>query len=533
MPGTVQAVENTANSPASVMQPSVENNEYYRMEKELQNRGENQGQSNVVDNTQGASAGEGSPSNLTIWVNKIDTDPSSILSTEEVTAIIAKYEGRMVGIQDLYQAVKEINDLYLKKGFITAKAVLAPQKVADGIVRIQLVEGHFGRFILQGNESTRSRYILDRLSEHSGDLVNMHTLERDVFYFNRTNDVQLRAELRPGQFFGQTDCVLKVGEPKNLQGTLFSDNEGALNTGAYRFGLNIVDNSLFGNRDTLFLSPIGSNGTWAGSASYSTPIDTQGTRLSINYNKNQSNVISGPFQSLDICSHETATGFEWSRPMRVEASYKLDGFMSVYNKKTGTDFSGSTMVTSGVRTYAAGVALQTLDNKGFWYSRYDVTRILRDDHGQDSMRYNVTAVRQQALDQGRVMIYRLTGQLTDGKLLPSTEEFSIGGMSTVRGYSSSYLSGDEGYDFSMEYDFPVRFSKKVTGLAFFDNGGAFAYKGNGQGIDHRDFLTSVGFGATINFSPATSGKLVFGFPIDPPLGQKHLRIEYFMQSILF
>jgi hemolysin activation/secretion protein len=526
-----QAAESAAAEPGSIPRRPVENRDYYRLERELQEE-QSQEKSNVTDNNAAKQETMAADSTAKILIRKIVTDPSEILSGDEIGQITAKYEELNVGIAELYQMLQAINELYLKKGYFTAKAVLPPQKIEDGVVRIQLVEAHYDRFLLEGNEHTRSAYILKRLLSQSGNLVNIATLERDIFYFNRTNDVQIRAELKPGQGFGLSDCLLTVEEPQNIQTTLFGDNAGSVNTGQYRYGLTWTDNSLFGNRDCLMVNPLWVEGTWAGSLSYSSPVNKFGTRLGFTYSRNQSNVISGPYASLDIVSNETDLGINLSHPFRVKPNFKWDGFISLYQKDAETDFSGMTLIDYQVKTYAAGVAFQNVDSKGFWYSRYDLSQG-ESDIGDDFLQLNVSVIRQQKLQNDQVLIGRLVGQATDGRLLPSTEQFSIGGMSTVRGFSNGQLSGDQGYNLSIEYDYPIRALPKLKGILFIDHGGAFPFKGNNNSVSSADYLTSVGFGANFVYSKRFSGKVVVGVPLNPPEGQESMRIDFLLNSVLF
>lgn len=512
------------------MQQSVENRDYSRLEKELQEK-KDQNESNVIDKTakQSVTAPDAS---LQIFVKKIVFGSSEILSSAEITEITKKYEGRLVNIKDLYQALKEIDDLYLEKGFITAKAILPPQKIEDGVVYIKLVEAHFGQFLLEGNEHTHDSYFFKRLSQREGDLVSIKTLEQDIFYFNRTNDVQIRAELKPGSEFGLTDCVLKVIEPDNLQGTLFTDNEGTKVTGEYRLGFSFVNNSLSGNRDFLVISPLWAEGNLAWSVSYNWPITTRGTRLGFTYSNNQSSVISGPFDMLDIRSDETDIGLNLSHPLRVKPNFKLDGFASFYNKESGTEFLGNTLRQNQINSFSLGLALQTVDENGFWYSRYEVTSGESDING-DFLRFNLSAIRQQKLKNDRLLVCRMSGQLSGDKLLPSTESFSLGGINTVRGCSAGTLSGDQGYNVSLEYSFPFHSSDKWRGFYFIDHGGSFPYKGNDENVTEEDYLTSVGFGVNFTCSKYFSGKLIAGYVLDSPKDEGDFKIEFYLQSILF
>jgi hemolysin activation/secretion protein len=112
--------------------------------------------------------------------------PSEILAADEIRAITSKLEGRTVGVDELQQAVDQINQLYAEKDCITATAVLPPQTVTDGIVRIQLVEGRVGEILVEDNQYTRDSYFLDRVRMKPGDLVRLDQIEGDLIYFTST-----------------------------------------------------------------------------------------------------------------------------------------------------------------------------------------------------------------------------------------------------------------------------------------------------------------------------------------------------------
>ena len=137
-------------------------------------------------------------------------DSSEILSPEEVSAIMAEYENKQVSMQDLQNMISKINKLYRAKNYITAKAILPPQKIKNGEVEIKFIEGRYGAFKVQNNKSIKEKYYVNRLGLDKGQLVHLEDLEKSLVYFNRTNPVQIKGELVPGTEVGETD-LLQIG----------------------------------------------------------------------------------------------------------------------------------------------------------------------------------------------------------------------------------------------------------------------------------------------------------------------------------
>lgn len=501
--------------------------EYYRLSEKVESKPSPEG--TVIDKT--TQPPEQPPAGTTrVFISRIAVDASDILTVEEIQAITASYENREISISELHEVIGKINELYKNKNYITAKAMLPQQTIKDGVVRIQLVEGRLGELLLSGNKFTQDTFLFDRINLIKGSLVRLDSLEQQLTRFNMINDVRLRAELKPGAAFGTTDIVLIAQEPENEQFFLFSDNAGSKNTGRYRYGFSWTNRSLTGNRDTINLMPVWSKGTFAGSFSYSVPVNDSG-RLAISYARNRIDILSGAYAHLNIEGYSSDLGLSYSQTQSVRAGFKTEHSFQVDAKKSETLFDGTKILDTDVKTFGYGYTLQANSNKKAVYVRHDITRGYADSAGQRQhfIKYSLSAVRQQALTDGVMQTIRLSGQVTPDENLPTVEQFSLGGMSSVRGYADGLLLGDKGYLLSAEWSKPL--SEKTTGLIFIDHGGAFPYKGNNQSIDSDDFLTSCGMGITHKFLSEHVVKLALGLPLQHQY-KNSPRLHFIWQSIL-
>lgn len=464
----------------------------------------------------------------TIYVTAITTTPSAILTFNEIKAITGKYEGRSVTITELFQAVQAINALYAEKQYITSKAILQPQQIAEGIVKIDLVEGRIGKIIVEGNKTTSEEYIKDRINLKPGEFVRLDALNEVIYRFNQTNDIQLQVELKAGELPGTTDCIFRIAEPNVSQTVLFADNSGRDTIGLYRAGLSYIHNSLTGSRDKLAITGLTSNGTTAGAIVYSKAIDTQGTKLSLSYDSNQITIVSGPLQSLDVQGDSSDIGLVLNHPKIVRPDFKLELIAEGHKKKSTTYFADEPLLETKLNTFVVGVATQYNQKNSVLYNRQDMTRGFVDG-GKPFTKYNFYVVQQKALEKNRLITLRVNGQWTGTHdlPLPSSEQFTIGGSGTVRGYQEGFASGNKGYLVSAEYSFPTH-SSTIRALAFMDHGGVYPYAGNWE--SGNTYLTSVGLGANISFSPQTSARVYLAAPLRGE--ERELRIHASIQSVL-
>ena len=511
----------------AVLKQANDTFEYYRLGERVEAKPPADG---VVADKTGQAPEQPPADTARVLISRIAVDASEVFAAAEIQAITAPYENREVSISELHEVVGKINELYKSKNYITAKALLPPQTIKDGVVRIQLIEGRLGKLLLSGNQYTRDTFFMDRFNLVNGDLVRLDSLEQQLTYFNMTNDVRLRAELKSGAAFGTTDIVLIAQEPENQQFLLFSDNAGSKTTGQYRFGFSWMNRSLTGNRDTLSLVPVWSEGTLAGSLSYSVPVQDSG-RLAISYDKNRIDILSGPYAHLNITGYSSDVGLTYSWPQSVRSGFKTEHSFQVHSKDSETLFDGTKTLDTGVKTAAYGYTLQANSSKKAVYVHHEITRGYADSTGQRKyfLKYTLSAVRQQALSDGVIRTLRLSGQVTPDKNLPTVEQFSLGGMSSVRGYENGLLLGDKGYLLSAEWSKPLY--EKITGFIFVDHGGAFPFKGDNESIDSNDFLTSVGVGVTLKFSPDNVAKLALGLPLQHQ-DKNSPRLHFTWQSIL-
>ncbi len=467
---------------------------------------------------------------LFMEVRKVIINDSEILTEEEIRAITDPMVGRQMSMEQLQAVIDQINELYAKKNFITARAILPPQTIADGVVQIQLVEGTVGDIIVEGNRATREEYFLKRLSLQRGDLVRLDVLEKDLSYFNATNDVQVRAEIRAGKEFGLTDVVLRAAEPAKTQVVVFVDNGGRKETGLYRLGVNAVNNSLFGFRDTVNVGAIYAQGTLGINMAYDVPVSRRGARLVVNHDHTKTTIVSGIFEPVGIDGLSTNTGVRVSHPILAKPQVKLSGALGWQAKQTDNYFSGAKLQSARLQTTVLSLTGQFLHNNQSWSGQQDITLgYVELPNKGDFLKYFGTVTWQRALQRNGLLSIQGRLQLTNDQLLPFSEQLSLGGMSVARGYPEGTLIGDKGFAISAELSYPI--GECLRGMVFLDYGGVFPYKGNDESVDEEDYLVSCGLGASFKIGERVFGNVVVGWPIGAKEGSP--QIHLFLQTKLW
>ena len=454
------------------------------------------------------------PEALRFLVREIRFTPSELLTAEELEAIAREFRGRQLTLAELQGVADRVNALYKAKGIVTAQAVIPPQDVSEGIVEVRLVEGRVGKINVEGNASTREGYVTSRLALKPADLIDLKRLERAMLRYNRTNDTQMRAELKPGTVFGTTDLYLMLTEPARQELQLSLDNFGTPSTGRNRAGLNYLNRSLIGYRDQLTASVNQSSGHYGIALGYSVPFNIWGGRLSYAYYDDETQIKHGPLQTLNITGTSTAHLFSARQPLIVEDRVQFD-LLAGAKKRTSSNWVDTVFLQ---RTDTAdqnlGGELQVIAG-GNWFGSFTRAWGHAEVLSRSNYRIDRGALRYgRDLPAGLSLHASYTWQGSPQNLLPSSEQFFIGGEGSVRGYDLGTFSGDRGHAISVELHHPIAASPagegtwsgyQVTGFFFADYGKVFPFRPPNTGLRAYEQLSSVGWGVN-----AALGKHVYG-----------------------
>ena len=259
------------------------------------------------------------PDDQLISVTRVVTDPSAILTAEEIRSRFAPLEGRDVTVSEILEAVESLNDLYRDQDYL-ARAILPRQTVRDGVVQIRLVESRLDGIDVTGASARGNAYYQRRLGVAPGELLRIGDLERAIERFNALHEDALRIELAPGEAFGTSRVLLHVTEPPRRRVLLTADNLGRDAIGLYRAGVYLIDRSLFGGGDRASVGSVFAAGSRSYSASYELPLNPSDTRLHANGSYGDVQIIDGVLETIGSGGQSYDLALGVSHPFRADRS---------------------------------------------------------------------------------------------------------------------------------------------------------------------------------------------------------------------
>jgi hemolysin activation/secretion protein len=515
--GSLQA-QILSNNPAATQQREKENRERLEEQRRLKERPAEQPMIDVPAVPELES--EDDESSLKFALKTVEFSHSEWLSKSELDQLVAAYIGKNSSLAILNKLVNDINQYYRSRGIVTAQAILPPQKIAQGMVKITLVEGRIGKVIVTDNNSTASEYIATRVRLGADELIRIHELEKELARFNRVEDIQLRAQMEKGSEFGKTDIVLKAIEPQQHVVELFTSNTGTDETGETRGGISYTNNSVLGYRDRLSFSALGSSDSEGYVFSYNVAINRSGGRLGFNYFKDDIDIDSEFFSELDIKADSSTRSLDFTQPIYSDAGSALSFSTAIEESKSTSSIDDVVVQQSEVESVPLSLQWDQYFERDLLFinARFNRGREREfDERYFTSYRTNLTYLHM--FDDQISFVTRLAGQYSNDDNLPGGQVFQIGGASSVRGYEEGLVSGDKGafanielqWDISSKLNSSLPFN--ITPLIFLDQGVVYPFLPDASLFAKKQYLGSVGTGLNFGFANMVSGSITIGFPV--------------------
>lgn len=478
-------------------------------------------------------------------LNGIILEGNHVYSKQMLSLIYQNQVGKTITVNELFQIVQNITNFYRNNGYIISRAILPPQHVKNGVVRIQIIEGYLDQVSVSG-EPRGAKCITQAYGNQIKKCspLQLSRMERYLLIANETPATSVKAVLAPSKKAkGAADLTL-VTQQKPVTGYLSYDNYGTQYIGPQQMTANIAFNSAIASGDatqfTFTKTPQGKELTYA-DLNYNLPVGDEGVRWLIggtqvsthpmfvlepadingtngNYYTNlQYPIIRSRSQALTL-----QVGFNW-----------LDSHVTTFDEELYTDHLRSLGI-SGTYNFADswyGANLIYADIRQglpiFDYTN-DTSLTAQTSHpgGRgDYTKIDLQLTRLQAI-KGPISLYgTLKGQWAFNALLAS-EQFTFGGSQLGRGYDVAELIGDRGAAGSLElrYDWGLdRFlMRSIQGYIFYDAGEIWNIIASPAGTPKKVSATSTGFGARFYMTNYISGNVMWTQPLTKVVATEEL-----------
>ncbi len=444
------------------------------------------------------------PGGPTVVLRSIKVAGNSMLDDAALYAALGEVRGQTFDLAGLRGLAERITAFYQASGYPFARAILPPQDLDQGNLRIDVIEGRYGAVLAESGDALlaqRATAFLDGL--RPGSVIASAPLERATLLLDDLPGIRSSATMRPGTQAGTGDLVVQVDRDERVRGDIGLDNAGSRYTGKNRVRANVDINSPFLLGDQISVRALLSEEElWLGSLGYSLPLGASGLRGTVGYSHTRY-VLAKEFASLDAHGTAKVASAGLSYPILRSQQANLT-VIATYQSKELQDNRDSTLTHESKSSQSLPLALQFDLRDGYNGMTYGSVSWtpgkLKLDAGLTAVDYyqtrgsfhkvNLDVVRLQSLPAGLSLMAHLSWQQADTNL-DSSEKLSLGGASGVRAYPSGEATGDNGGLAQLELRYAAG---NYTPYAFMDAGRIAVNTKPAPASDNRRSLRGSGLG---------------------------------------
>src|SRR5690606_13872215 len=223
-----------------------------------------------------------------VEVNSIHFAGNSRIESSVLQALVAPAIGQELDLKGLQDVARKVTAYYREHGYPFARAYIPAQRMQDGRLDVEIIEGRYGQIAATSSEdaelAAEAQPFLSRIQ--SGEVIEGAPLERSVLILSDLPGVSVRPIIRPGQEVGTGDLEVQTSMSKKWQGLVSVDNYGNRYSGRNRVTVQGALNSalVFGDQFSAALMATDEK-LYFGSVNYSLPLGTSGLRGNVGYAK--------------------------------------------------------------------------------------------------------------------------------------------------------------------------------------------------------------------------------------------------------
>ncbi len=396
---------------------------------------------------------------------------NTLFSRDDILPVLKPFSGQSKTARDVEQARDALERFYHQEGYPAVLVNIPEQTVESGIVRFEVVESEIRRIRITGNRYFTMETILEDLPSLSpGNVLYIPDLQRELAVANRNPDLKISPMLIPGKTMDTIDVELQVEDQLPLHGNLELNNRGTHSTTNLRLNGTISYDNLWQAGHSISLqyqtAPKDTDEVQTVAVSYVLPtpwnpknllalygiLSDSETAFGSGFNVvGEGTIIGGryviPLPAKGRYAHNVTLGLDY-KDFDEELGFET-GEDAVYTPITYLPFSisyssslpdktGTTQFSFGVNMAFRGLVT---DQREFEVKRFQAT---------GNYLYATAGVeRTQTLPWDFSLFGKIDGQLANQPLI-SNEQYTAGGMKSVRGYKETEEVGDDAFHATLE-----------------------------------------------------------------------------------
>ncbi|NES85605.1 MAG: ShlB/FhaC/HecB family hemolysin secretion/activation protein [Moorea sp. SIO2B7] len=472
-----------------------------------------------------------------ITVIRFEFEGNTAFNDKELAEVTAPFTNKPITFAQLLQAEATVTQFYTNAGYINSGAVIQAGQVLspDGaVVKIQFIEGGVEEIKVTVEGRLSSNYVRSRLAIATTQPFNQNRLLEALQLLQLNPLIQrISADLSAGTRPELSVLSVRVEEADSFEIDLFADNARVPSIGSLERGIRLNQGNLFGFGDSLSVEYANTDGSNAVSLDYTIPVNPYNGKIKLTSRWTNTKVIEEPFDRLDIEGNSLYLDLSFRQPMIETPTQELALGITVSRQESETSVLGVGFPLSLGANDNGETRLWVLRFFQEWTRRgsqdvlalrsqfsfgVDAFDATINDEAPDGKFFQWRGQGQyvRSLATDTLLVLRSNLQMTSRPLVP-LEQFTLGGLYSVRGYRQDLLLTDNGVFASAEVRLPILRVDSVEGLLqvapFVDFGVAWNNNDNPIETPAPNTLVSVGLGLQWQMEDNFTARFDWGIPL--------------------
>lgn len=416
---------------------------------------------------------------------------NTVIGNSTLQKVVAHYLNKPLTKADLSQLKFEVTSAFYDRGYILVKAVTPPQDLTDGVLDVNIYEARVGNIVVENNGVVRPE-ITNGITKrvHKGDVVRERNIESMVSDIDDLQNVDATLALQPGSEFSTTDLNIALRKSEEDVNYVSLDNYGSELTGVGVATLHVEKSNLLHLGETFGATVRASNADfYSGEVSAAIPTGLYNTIFETSYLHSE-NDIGGRLAPLDASGTTDRLSLALSSKVINTRNDKVTVRGGFEARKHESELSHVLETKDDIRQLFVEGSYLHRAIASVWYASARLSRGIdvfganeKGDPLASRARGEPEAFRLEPVlyanirpvQNGTIKLLA-TGQIADHTLL-SSDLFILGGQGSVRGFEPAQETGEDGYQFTVEYNHELPFTSnsvwKMRAGPFVDGGAVY------------------------------------------------------------
>ena len=404
---------------------------------------------------------------------------SKVLSSFRQKKIVKPFIGKCLEAETLASIIKSVNNYYQNAGYITTQVKVPKQNLQSGIFELQIIEGRVGEIIFGKNRVIEKMQKFMAFGDAKGDVLNINDINQGIYQINRLQSNQAVMKIAPGSKVGESLITIDNNKKFPAKFTISKDNLGNNFTGIQRTNFSSsLDNVLFlnDNFNLNYSTNLHDNNKIKDSKSFSGSVSIPFKYNSFSYDFSRSEFKGqnqGKSGAISLTGFSQSSKIALDRLLMSNVKLKITANASL-TSKTSTSYLNKEKIASSERKLSIAnfglTASSYLNDTTSIYLNPSYSRGLKLMNAQKDQAGSLNITPRAQFDALKfyanfskkfnfakihaplIFTSEMNAQYARRTLFGS-EQFSVGGYYSVRGFRENYINGDSGYYFRNKLNF--------------------------------------------------------------------------------